>query len=469
MEVIDIGNRREPFWDNFLLDTDKTTATPRVNHPTYCRNVFEFDKPWEMTGLSYPQVLKVGDKYRLYYITIGAKGEYPEGNYCKICALESDDGINWERPELNNTEYAGDKENNIAIYKVDDNCFIFYDENPDCPPDEKFKGVGSECEMNENGTPIRAILRSWTSPDGYNFKLGDILNENGAFDTLQTVHWVNGEYVIYYRDYIGDDRIIRVMRSKDFKNWTGFNEIKFDDDKFYQLYTNNVKQYERAPHIFVGFPTRYIEKTEWTENLKQLPSYKRKKTRAEVNNMPRLGLALTDCLFMMSRDGDNWHRYSEAFMVPEYEKDDNWIYGDCYPSWDLIDTGDENYYFYTKGKKPVFEEVPIPLELWKIRKDGFAFYEADADGKEIVTKPITFEGEYLHLNFETSAAGSIYVDLLDEDGNEIPGKTSFELYGNTIDRKVFFEDGTNFGEYANKPVRLRFRMSDAKIYSMKFE
>ena len=108
------------------------------------------------------------------------------------------------------------------------------------------------------------------------------------------------------------------------------------------------------------------------------------------------------------------------------------------------------------------------LNRWKIRKDGFAYYTADDNGAVLVTKPIIFNGSKLHLNFETSAAGNIYIDLLDADGNELEGKTSFEMFGNSLDRPVFFEDGSDFSEYEGKPVRLRFRMKDAKLYSMYF-
>ena len=94
--------------------------------------------------------------------------------------------------------------------------------------------------------------------------------------------------------------------------------------------------------------------------------------------------------------------------------------------------------------------------------------EADDNGAVIVTKPVVFDGAKLHRNFETSAAGSIYVDLLDADGNPIEGKASFERFGNAVDRTVFFADGSDFAAYASKPVRLRFRLQDAKLYSLYF-
>ncbi len=75
----------------------------------------------------------------------------------------------------------------------------------------------------------------------------------------------------------------------------------------------------------------------------------------------------------------------------------------------------------------------------------------------------------LHPNFETSAYGYVIVDILDEDGNKLSDGQSFEVFGNNIDRCVMFEDGSGFETYSGKPVRLRFRMRDAKLYSMKFE
>jgi hypothetical protein len=109
------------------------------------------------------------------------------------------------------------------------------------------------------------------------------------------------------------------------------------------------------------------------------------------------------------------------------------------------------------------------LGLYEIRKDGFACIMADSERKEVVTKPFVFEGSDLHLNFSTSAFGHIYVDLLDEEGNAIDGKTSFEIFGNSTDRRISFEDGSSVKEYEGRPIRLRFRMRMAKLFSMWFD
>jgi hypothetical protein len=170
---------------------------------------------------------------------------------------------------------------------------------------------------------------------------------------------------------------------------------------------------------------------------------------------------------MWSREGLNWDRSVEAFMTPGYEEEYNWVYGNCYPSFGMVDSGDENLYFYTIDYHHAYGKAN-PLNRHYIRKDGLGCYMAGGEEKVLVTKPLTFEGSTLHLNFATSAFGHIWVDVLDEAGTPISGK-SFEIFGDNIDRSVIFEDGTDFSQFAGKPVRLRFVMLDAKVFSLKFE
>ena len=84
------------------------------------------------------------------------------------------------------------------------------------------------------------------------------------------------------------------------------------------------------------------------------------------------------------------------------------------------------------------------------------------------TKPIIFDGTALHLNFSTSAYGYIYVSVLDENGNDLSGE-SVEVFGDNIDRRVVFSDGFDLSTLREKAVRLKFRMRDAKLFSIKFE
>ena len=45
--MINIGSRRECFFDNFLIDEEKTTAEKRLNKPVRQDVIMVLDKPWK--------------------------------------------------------------------------------------------------------------------------------------------------------------------------------------------------------------------------------------------------------------------------------------------------------------------------------------------------------------------------------------------------------------------------------------
>ena len=179
----------------------------------------------------------------------------------------------------------------------------------------------------------------------------------------------------------------------------------------------------------------------------------------------RSGLAITDCIFMSSRDGRRWHRFGEAFLTPGYENPDNWVYGDCYPAYGLV-VGEGGFDYMYQALRYRSAGGPRPLVARPVRKDGFACYRAGKEECLLVTQPIVYEGDVLHLNFETAVPGYIYVSVLDGEGEPL-SEESFEVFGNTVDRQVTVKGG--FAAFAGRPVRLRFRMREAKLYSFQFE
>ena len=59
----------------------------------------------------------------------------------------------------------------------------------------------------------------------------------------------------------------------------------------------------------------------------------------------------------------------------------------------------------------------------------------------------------------------------DADGKAIPGFSIDDCVmqiGNEIDRKVTWKSGADVSAISGKPVRLRFSMKDADIYSFQF-
>jgi len=112
------------------------------------------------------------------------------------------------------------------------------------------------------------------------------------------------------------------------------------------------------------------------------------------------------------------------------------------------------------------------IHRYSLRLDGFAALHAGYAGGEMLTKPLTFAGKELELNFATSAAGSIRVEVQDAAGQPIPGFTAGECLdtiGNETGRTVQWKAGSDVSALAGKPVRLRLIMKDAELFSLRFK
>jgi hypothetical protein len=77
----------------------------------------------------------------------------------------------------------------------------------------------------------------------------------------------------------------------------------------------------------------------------------------------------------------------------------------------------------------------------------------------------------LSLNFATSAAGSLRVELQDSQGKPLPGYAlddCEELFGDTIDRRVTWKMMSDLSSIAGQTVRVRFVLRDADLFSFQF-
>lgn len=75
------------------------------------------------------------------------------------------------------------------------------------------------------------------------------------------------------------------------------------------------------------------------------------------------------------------------------------------------------------------------------------------------------------MNFASSAAGGVRVEIQKADGTPRPGyelNRCPEMIGDEIERIVVWKKGSDLGELAGKTIRLRFEMRDADLFSFRF-
>jgi hypothetical protein len=108
-----------------------------------------------------------------------------------------------------------------------------------------------------------------------------------------------------------------------------------------------------------------------------------------------------------------------------------------------------------------------------LRLDGFVSADAEYEGGELVTPPLVFRGDRLELNFDGGAGGSVRVEFTDFEGRPIEGfsgDSSRDLFGNSVRLPVVWGESKSrsVGVLAGRPVRIRFRMRDCKLYAFQF-
>lgn len=457
--VRDIGSRLELFVDDWLIEKMSNTRL-KMHSPVRKEVVFSFDAPWEGGLSAYVTIMKDEGHFRMYYRGGGdLSREY-------TCMAQSKDGINWIRPSLGLFEFNGTKDNNIIwtgeekAYWESHNFSPFKDTNPAAPSSQRYKAVtlGRRAVDGQQ----RNVLLAFVSSDGIHWKrLQDepIITE-GSFDSHNTAFWdsVRQRYICYFRQSRGGKRSIRRSVSTDFVHWSTPEWLDFGDTPLEHFYTNGIVPYFRAPHIYLGFPMRFVPE------------------RTHIGLEYQKTDGLSDAVFMSSRDGLKWdRRFMEAFIRPGlYEGNWGGAHGNNTPAWGIIQTGDKEISLYVSedyGNYPDEAKKVPRLRRAVIRVDGFVSVNAPYASGEMLTKPLIFEGRTLVINYSTSAVGSIKVELQNERGVPVPGFTlaeATEIYGDEIERVVSWKHCTDIRQLAGRPIRIRFVIKDADLYSIRF-
>lgn len=441
---IDVGSRLELLVDDYLIESMENLEF-RLHSPKSQERVMVFDKPWENGPYcDYVTVFQDGELYRMYYAShLDAPGNFGGENHV-ACYAESRDGIHWTKPALGIVDYEGSKKNNIVLRgRSCPNFTPFLDTRPGVAADQKYKAVGG----NPRGDRPRPEL--FVSGDAIHWRKVGEVSTPGAYDSQNVMFWdaIGEQYVFYFRVYEGRRHIARAT-SPDFLTWSNGQSIDLGQTPKEHLYTNATIPYFRAPHMYLAFPMRYV----WT--------------RSPLVKVRKGGVC--DAVFMSSRDGVHFsRRHMEAFMRPGPHRR-NWTKHSIMIAWGLLPLSEDEISLYVS--QHYFTDTNHLIRA-VLRTDGFVSMRGPYSGGEFTTKQISFSGHNLVINAETSAAGSIRAEILDADGKPLEGyraEDCTEFYGDTTAHTVHWKGGRDLSRLAGKPVRVRFQIRDADLYSFRF-
>lgn len=448
LQAVDIGSRRELMVDEALVER-RDNVELRLQRPEARGVAVVHDAPWEGNTCCYHTVFQDGRLYRMYYRGSHWDVETERSTHREVaCYAESRDGVHWDKPDLGVISFAGTKRNNIVWDGYGSHNFTpFRDTNPDCRPGEEYKAlVGSGAEG----------LRALASADGVHWSLlqDEPVITHGAFDSQNLAFWdpLRGSYVDFHRDFLkvkgGGVRSIMTCTSQDFRRWSEPVWLEFPDAPLEHLYTNAITPYARAPHLYVGFPKRFVP------------------GRTESDGTAD---GISDGVFMSSRDGRSFRRWPEAFLRPGPQPE-CWINRNNMIAWGIVRTASllehapQELSLY--ATEHYYRGEAVRLRRYGLRLDGFVAATAPLSGGTLLTRPLIFAGSRLWVNASTSAAGSLQVQVLAADGSV--AAASEEVYGDEIERRVGWSGRADLGALAGRPVRLRFALRDADLFAFRF-
>lgn len=438
---IDVG--RQLFVDDFLVES---TTLQRVYHvPEYYPHnpVLSPDRPWEQEDGPTAMVFSDGvwwdpqdQLFKMWYM-----GGYVRGT----CYATSQDGIHWEKPELDVVPGT-----NIVHPVRRDSSTVWLDlEDPD--PQRRYK-------LAIYPYPERpGALELYFSADGIHW--GEPVGRTGPTGDRSTIFW-NPFRKVWVYSVRWDTAVMGRMRSYrespdllagalwepgQLVEWVGADELDPPRDDLgtpCQLYNLDAVAYESLLlglfSIWRGQPA----------------------DRAKPNEV----------LVGYSRDGFHWTRPVRTAFIPVSERYGDWNWGNVQSAGGCCLVVGDRLYFYVSGRSgargsPASGVSATGLAI--LRRDGFASMEAGEQVGTLTTRPVRFGGKYLFVNL-AAPQGELKVEVLGEDGEPLGPYTQDRCVPVRADstlQRITWEGAEDLAPVAEQPVRLRFHLRNGRLYS----
>ena len=484
METIirSIGNEKQLFIDNWIV-SDAWTAHRKVHQPLKhpANPLITGDNEWEKDRVCvYGAVApRPGGGYRMWYQPVlddkGRRGTGESMQHYRICYAESDDGIEWIKPNLGLHDWRGSTENNLVIPEDATNDIG--------EPLTNITGAQSFSVLLEPGPAaddgllhgfsllnpqdIDEALCHLVSEDGLNWHRapGGFPMITGHSDTPNNVVWnpTLGKYMCVMRPNVYANaagfgkRRIAISLSDDLVEWTQQEIVLFPDEA----------DPEGVEHLYgMGvFPYEGM----WLGTL-------------EVYDDDR---GVMELQLAHSRDGLEWQRLpTREPLIPWGEEgafDHSIIHTSVRPFvkdgriWMYYDgTNDHHHAIYDWHTPSEGQFGAIGLATWRL--DGFVSRSAYNEGY-VLTRPFHCEGDRLLVNARVAPRGVLAAEVLEVDtasNDQFNSTKTAEGYSkedcvafedDSVETEIKWGEGKNLAPFQGKVIRLRFHLSYTDLYA----
>ncbi|MFN7938079.1 MAG: hypothetical protein U0R19_32420 [Bryobacteraceae bacterium] len=452
---------------------------PVTKHPA--NPVVRSEQPWEKGFTTiHGSVMRDAERgvFRMWYNAYGS--DYRREQF--LAYAESADGYQWRKPMFDLVPFESSARTNILLGGEANIHGPALLRLPDAPADQRYLLLFDSYTDRRADAPERKIagraLYVANSPDGIHFdsKQGRMISP-GKSDTGHSLIWnpergtiqafVRG--VNEYRDENGllqRVRYVRMTESRDGRDWSEPVELMktdaLDGAPDVQMHQMSVTRY--GP-IYIGLLTLFrIDRLEFDGEH-----------RGETGL--RLEYGKTDTQLVTSRDGLRWQRVADrATFLPLGERgqwDSEWL---VTASEMVLFNGKAHIYYGGAGsryaRKTEIGVASVPLDrflAWKPRR-------LNATGI-LELKPFHYPERDLVVNADAGKGGEIQAEVLDFDGNVVPGygrSQCVPIRGDALRHALRWKSAAGpvglpaaVNRSPFRAIRLRFYLRNAELYSLR--
>jgi len=508
--MMEIGTTKQLFADDELIESMVhvyQVLNPGRKHEA--NPLVVADRPWEESRVIYVYGTALHDpnadgkgRFRIWYNCVIP--EYGSSDHAGLLFAHSEDGIHWEKPNLGVAELNGSTDNN-ALWTQSSRGWVSTDGlsyDPDEPdPARRHKLLGF---LGTDGPKkSRPGYGAFFSADGIRWQPYEnnpvfkydhtsvcevattIYNEQSAcprpghqLDRFR--YYGSVKYSSFMCPPIHDRsfgymrRSAGIMSSTDFIHWSPNHLVLQPDEiddflgrqrvmKASPVLSRNRPEQHRAefygmalmPYgdILLGFLWVFDSSGSVTEK--------------GGNQDGPVHVQLTG-----TRDLKRWKRLGERMPLIAPGEPGQWDCGSLYTTNKPIVVGDEIRLYYSGRNQGHGRDEDaagaIGLATWRL--DGFVSINANRSTGTLTTRPLKFAGERLVINAE-AAGGEVAVEVLRPSGRAIAGfeaQNCRPMRRDSLRHQVAWKGGKSVADLAGKPVKLRFHMSSARLYSFTF-
>lgn len=452
-KVIPIDVGRQLFVDDFLIEstTLKRTFHQAELHPA--NPILKPDKPWEQE--TYPTAMPFSDGVWYDPADKIIKMWYMGGYCASICYATSKDGIQWEKPSLDVKPGS-----NVVFRKRRDSTTVWLDlEEKD--PERRYKLFRYDnTDRPETGTsdPAQSIF---FSRDGIHWK------------EASAPRWVKGDRsTAFYNPF----RKVWVYGIRDAAESGKLKHAR-------------VRRYWEHPDVLTGAEWSEAKAPFWVSADGHDPRHPEMNIIPELYNLDCVAyesvmLGLFDIwvgqkihrpkpnylTVGFSRDGFHWDRTSREPFIPLGNRKGDWNWGNVQSAGGCCLVVGDKLYFYVSGRAGVDGSAGSGVcttGLATLRRDGFASMNAGETECTLTTRPVVFRGKYLFVNAAANG-GELRVEVLDQDGKPNKSFTRSKCTPIRTDKTlqaVKWGRKADLSALASQPVKLRFHLRNARLYS----